>query len=74
MGSGLTSALTELDRLVLRLSATGLTTAEVAAHLDMEPDEVRRHMGCAIAALGARSKLEAVVLALRLGLIDLPRG
>ena len=66
--------LTELEHLVLRLSATGLTTVEVAAGLGMSPDDVRRHMGRAIAALGARSKLEAVVLALRLGLIDLPRG
>ena len=38
----------------------------------MDPDEVRRHVASAMAALGARSKLEAVVLALELGLITLP--
>ena len=74
MGLGRMPALTELERLVLRLSATGLTTAEVAAELGMSPDEVRRHMARVMAALGASSKLEAVLLALRLGLVDLPAG
>ena len=65
-------ALTMMERLVLRLSVTGLLTHEVADHLGTSPDEVRRHVAGALAALGARSKLEAVVLALRLGLIELP--
>ncbi len=68
------AALTELEHRVLRLSATGLLTHEVAEQLGMHPGEVRRHIGRAMAALGARSKLEAVMLALRLGLIDLPCG
>ena len=66
------SALAGLEALVLRLSATGLTTDEVADRLGLSPDEVRRHVAGAMAALGARSKLEAVVLALRLGLVALP--
>ncbi len=61
-------------RTALRLSATGMITDEVAAHLGTPPDQVRRDIARAIAALGARSKLEAVVIALRLGLIDLPNG
>jgi DNA-binding CsgD family transcriptional regulator len=65
-------ALTELEYRVLRLSATGLLTHEVADQLGMDPDEVRRHVTSAMATLGARSKLEAVVLALRWGLIELP--
>jgi DNA-binding CsgD family transcriptional regulator len=64
-------ALTELEYRVLRLSATGLLTHEVADRLDMDLDEVRRHVTSVMAARGARSKLEAVVLALRAGLIDL---
>ena len=64
-------ALTELDHLVLRQSAAGLLTHEVAKGLDLSYDEVREHISAAMAALGARSKLEAVVLALRAGLIDL---
>jgi len=65
-----TPALSELERLVLRLSAMGLLTCEVADGLNMTPDEVREHIRAAMAALGARSKLEAVVLGL--GLIALP--
>ena len=67
-------ALTELEYRVLRLSATGLLTDEVAAQLGMDPDEVRGHLRGAMATLGARSKLEAVLLALRWGLIHLPTG
>ena len=59
-------------RRVLALLATGLLTDEVAAHLELGSEEVRRHLLRAILALGARSKLEAVVIALREGLIDLP--
>lgn len=49
-----------------------MTSNEIAAHLGTNPDEVRGHLAPAVAVLGARSKLEAVVIALRLGLIDLP--
>ena len=69
-----TAALTAAERRVLQASARGLPTDEVAAHLGLSPDEVRRHVAAAMVALGARSKLEAVVLAIRRGLIDLPVG
>ena len=59
---------------MLRLSAAGMLSGEVAERLGMSPDEVRRHMASAMAALGARSKLEAVMLAVRLGLVDLSDG
>ena len=49
-----------------------MTMAEVAEQRGLGPDAVRRHIEAAMAALGARSKLEAVVLALRQGLIDVP--
>jgi DNA-binding NarL/FixJ family response regulator len=54
----------------LELVARGLTTDEAAARLEVSPGVVRRHLASAIVALGARSKLEAIVAALRLGLID----
>ena len=60
------------QRGVLELSATGALTSEVATTLGMSVDEVREHLEHAIALLGARSKPEAVVRALRLGLIQLP--
>ncbi len=59
---------------MLGLSATGLLTHGVAERLGLSPDEVRRHVTSAMAALGARSKIEAVVLGLRLGLITLLGG
>ena len=71
MGLDQAPVVTELDRLVLRLSATGLTIEEAAERLGIDPDEVRRHLAVAIAALGASSKLEAIVLAVRAGLIEL---
>ena len=71
MGSHRASALTGIERLVLRLSATGLTTAEVAEELGIAPDEARQHVARVMDAFGARSKLEAVVLALRAGLVGL---
>ena len=64
--------LTEQDLVVLRLSATGLLTDEVAEHLGVSPDEVRRRVASAMDVLGVRSKLEVVVIALRLGLVTLP--
>ena len=52
-GTSRAPALTEQDLLVLSLSATGLLTDEVAERLDISPDEVRRHVASAMAALGA---------------------
>jgi DNA-binding CsgD family transcriptional regulator len=60
------------QRLVLSLSATGLTSAAVATALHVPVHEVRAHLASAIQALGARSKLEAVLLADRHGLIEPP--
>jgi DNA-binding NarL/FixJ family response regulator len=63
---------TQLERAVLAASATGLCVAEVAEHLGESPETVRHALASVIAHLGARSKLEAVMIALRHGLIELP--
>ena len=63
--------LAAMERAVLQLAATGAVTDELAAHLSMSPDAVRQHLAAAMDRLGVRSKLEAVVVALRLGLIEL---
>jgi len=55
------------ERQVLRLAAEGLVTAEVAHHLGWSVDEVRAEVGRAMSATGARSKLEAIVVAMRRG-------
>jgi DNA-binding NarL/FixJ family response regulator len=57
---------------MLEAAAAGATTLDIAAELHLPLDEVRAHIRSAIIALGARSKLEAVLLALDAGLIIPP--
>jgi len=64
--------LTLEERCVLAVSATGKSAAEVANYLAHSPQAVRQSFVSAITKLGARSKLEAVVIAYRHGLIELP--
>ena len=64
---------TELSPGVLRtleLLARGLDTRDVAERLCADPATIRQYVAEAKATLGARSKLEAVVIGLRSGLID----
>ncbi len=58
---------------VLKVLATGLSTGEAAAQLRISIHTVRTHLKKAMTKLRARSKLEAIILAHRDGLIDLPR-
>jgi DNA-binding CsgD family transcriptional regulator len=60
-------------RRMLELSASGRSTAEVAACLGIPPEQVRRELVLAMAAFGACSKLELILAAIREGLIDPPR-
>jgi DNA-binding CsgD family transcriptional regulator len=62
--------LTREERAALRLVATGLVTHEIAEAMGASPDRVRGLLASAVRKLGARSKLEAVLLADRLGLLD----
>jgi DNA-binding NarL/FixJ family response regulator len=57
---------------VLRGLAEGLGTVEIAERLCVSPHTVRTHLQGAMTRLKARSRLEAVVLALKAGLIELP--
>jgi len=59
------------ERAVLSASAAGLVVAEVATALDLTPEAVRDALASAITKLGARSKLEAIIIAARRGEIDL---
>ena len=68
------------SRRLLRLAATGLTTPEgedIVEHLSrkygMPAAQVRRYLSDAIEELGSTSRLDAVIKAVRWGLIDLPR-
>ena len=63
--------LSPTERRALSLSATGLGVSDVAAAMGVPPALVRAWLGNAIRKVGARSKLEAVMLAARTGQIDL---
>jgi DNA-binding CsgD family transcriptional regulator len=66
------SPLSADETAVLWLAATGLTTAEVADRLGVPLSAARGRFSSAIETLGASSKLEAVVIALRAGWISPP--
>ena len=64
------SLLTTRQRTILAACAMGLVSSDVAEHFKLPLDEVRTEIAAAIWHLGARSKLEAVVIALRSHEID----
>jgi DNA-binding NarL/FixJ family response regulator len=59
---------------VLRLLADGRTTVAIAAELFVSTHTVRNHISNILSKLGAHSKLEAVAVAARDGLISLERS
>jgi DNA-binding CsgD family transcriptional regulator len=68
------ATLTAMERQVLEVLATGALTDEVAHQLRISANQVRAHVRRSMDALGARSKLEAVLLALYAGVIQQPRA
>ena len=64
--------LSGIDRRILELLATGLGTPEIADRLGLPVSVVRATLCDVIAKVGARSRLEALLIAFRRGLIDLP--
>ncbi len=62
--------LTLREREVLRLIAEGLSTVDMAARLVVSTNTVRNHVQSVLTKLGAHSKLEAVVIATRSGLLE----
>lgn len=63
------ATLTRREREVLALLADGMSTREVAATLDIRLNTARNHIQRLLPKLGAHSKLEAVAIASREGLI-----
>lgn len=62
--------LTRRELEVLRLLAAGVETREIAEQLHLSVNTVRNHVSAVLAKLGARSRLQAVREAVRVGIID----
>jgi DNA-binding NarL/FixJ family response regulator len=66
--AGLLDALTEREREIVALVATGMSNAEIAEHLTLSPLTVKTHANHAMTKLGARDRAQLVVLAYQAGL------
>jgi DNA-binding NarL/FixJ family response regulator len=67
----ITCTLTPREQEVLQAMADGLTVVETARQMAIAADTVRTHIKNSIGKLGARSRLEAVMLGLRTGIVEL---
>ena len=61
--------ITGREKEILRLLASGISTKAIAGKLFISPGTVRNHINKILSKLGVHSRLEAVILALRRGLI-----
>ncbi|GAA3467243.1 response regulator transcription factor [Nonomuraea roseola] len=62
--------LTERELEVLALVGTGLSNAEIADRLHVGVTTVKTHVGSAMDKLGLRNRIQAAVVAHRIGLVD----
>jgi DNA-binding NarL/FixJ family response regulator len=69
----LIESLTPREREILQLLAAGLDGVAIARQLHISPRTQRNHAGNILAKLGVHSQLQAVVFALRHGVVQLPR-
>ncbi|MEZ5264139.1 MAG: LuxR C-terminal-related transcriptional regulator [Acidimicrobiales bacterium] len=65
--------LTRREREILLLLAEGAPTTEIARTLYLSTNTVRNHVRRLLSHLGASSRLEAVVVAAKMGLLELRR-
>ncbi len=65
--------LTDREREILQLLSKGLTNVAISGQLFLSVHTVRNHIANLSAKLGAHSKLEALAIAVREGLVEPPR-
>jgi DNA-binding CsgD family transcriptional regulator len=68
-----TSELSEREREILRLVATGASNKEIAQRLYISPNTVKVHLRNIFAKIGVASRTEAALYAIRQGLAPVPR-
>ncbi len=66
--------LSDREREVLGLLAAGMSTEGMAERLSLSPHTVRNHVRNILTKLGAHSKLEALSIAVRSGLVNMDGG
>jgi DNA-binding NarL/FixJ family response regulator len=62
--------LTDREGEVMRLLAQGLANKEIGRDLRISEDTVKTHVSRILAKLGAHSRTQAVLQAMRMGLVD----
>jgi DNA-binding NarL/FixJ family response regulator len=65
---GLLETLTDREREIVALIATGMSNGEIAEHLTLSPLTVKTHANHAMTKLGARDRAQLVVLAYQAGI------
>jgi DNA-binding NarL/FixJ family response regulator len=69
-GGDRTAVLTEREREVVRLVATGLSNDDIARELVISPLTAKTHITRAIAKLGVRDRVQLVIIAFEEGLVS----
>ncbi|MBU0598702.1 MAG: helix-turn-helix transcriptional regulator [Proteobacteria bacterium] len=66
--------LTTRETEIIGLIREGLTGKEIAAHLDISQDTVKKHLANILNRLNALNGVHAVVISIRCGFIELEGG
>ncbi len=62
--------LSDREKEILKLVATGVSNKEIAYHLGISPNTVKVHLRNVFTKIGAASRTEAALTAVRMGLVD----